>query len=84
MKQRFTCTYCELGESLDGSADKPFYVEEVARAAGWRLGTNGKGEKVAYCPECAGVDPDYWDSRTLAMANMAGIGAGTEHRWGAA
>jgi hypothetical protein len=33
------------------------------------------------CPECAGVDEEYWDRRTLSVAYQAGIDAGNT-AWG--
>lgn len=57
--------------------------DDSARAAGWRIGTNGKGERQKFCPECSGVDEEYWDRRTLAVAFQAGIDAGNT-AWGAA
>ncbi|MEO3922679.1 hypothetical protein ABGB07_02170 [Micromonosporaceae bacterium B7E4] len=78
-EQRFKCTNCDRAEQLDGV--RLGTPAEAARAAGWRIGTNGRNEPVAYCPECSGVDEDYWDRRTLDMTYAAGIDAGNT-AWG--
>lgn len=79
-RTRYSCANCGYGENIQpprlGNS-----TDEVARVAGWRLGTTGGGEGVAYCPECTGVDEDYWDRRTLATAYAAGIDAGNP-AWG--
>lgn len=53
-----TCTECgEAGRYRGGTSPLP----DGARVAGWRGGPNGRGDLVAYCPACAGRQPDYWD-----------------------
>jgi hypothetical protein len=74
-RPRFVCTECHRRDDLLRTA------EDAARTAGWRFGTNGRDEPVAYCPECTSIDEDYWDRRTLAVAYMAGIDAGNT-AWG--
>jgi hypothetical protein len=56
--------------------------DDSARAVGWRIGVNGQGDRQEICPECSGVDEEYWDRRTLTTAYAAGIDAGNT-AWGA-
>jgi hypothetical protein len=75
---RFVCTNCHRAESLgDVRLGTP---EEAARAAGWRIGAP-YGSPACYCPECTGIDEEYWDRRTLNMTYAAGIDAGNT-AWG--
>ncbi|WDZ87219.1 hypothetical protein [Micromonospora cathayae] len=58
-RHKAACTHCRLAHHIDDSTTSP--ATEQARAAGWRTGTNGRGDQVSYCPRCAGADEDYWD-----------------------
>lgn len=75
-RHKFTCTDCARVNEINGGPVNP--PTEQARLAGWRIGTNGRGEQVCYCPECSGVNEDYWDDMTLAVAYAAGIDAGNQ------
>ena len=55
--------------------------DESARVVGWRIGVTQGGTKQVICPECTGVDEDYWDRQTLGVAYAAGIDAGNT-AWG--
>lgn len=76
----YRCKSCDRAErvkippALGGS-------DGSARAAGWRLGPGEPGERDEICPECSGINEEYWDVRTLEMAQMAGIDAGNT-AWG--
>lgn len=78
---RYECKYCDRVERID--PPRLGTTDEAARIVGWRLGPGESGERPEYCPECTGVNEDYWDDRTLAVAQMAGIDAGNT-AWGGA
>jgi hypothetical protein len=71
----FTCDNpaCERAER------RPYIPIELgghiaqARGIGYRIGDGGKP---CYCPECTGIDLEYWDRQTLNGAYAAGIDAG--------
>jgi hypothetical protein len=70
---KIECTSCgratRFPSSTYGSA------EEAARFVGWRIGEQA-GSAVRYCPECVGVDEDYWDRMVLQIAYQAGLDRG--------
>lgn len=73
---RYECDYCGLVDYLPAKVYGT--VDQAARFLGWRIGPNGTP---VWCPECTGHDEGYWDRKTLVMADMAGIAAGST-AWG--
>jgi hypothetical protein len=78
----FECVGCDRQENRTSPPGRYGTIDDSARAAGWRIGKDGQGERQEICPECSGVDEEYWDRRTLTTAYAAGIDAGNT-AWGA-
>lgn len=70
----YECDHCKRRERLQPT---PFgTIDDSARVLGYRISGPEEDAKV-YCPECTGLDEDYWDRKTLDMADAAGIAAGS-------
>ncbi len=76
----YKCPFCGRQEKRETPPKGYGTDDDSARTAGWRIGVNGHGRQTI-CPECADVDDNYWDRRTLTTAYAAGIDAGNT-AWG--
>lgn len=72
----YRCAPCDRVEQRKPIHPNVGTDDDSARVAGWRIGSTPAKPRVLICPECSGVDEDYWDRQTLAVAYMAGIDAG--------
>lgn len=77
----YECAGCDRQEQRQKVPTSMGTDDDSARAAGWRIGPSGQGDRQEICPACSGVDVEYWDRRTLSVAFQAGIDAGNP-AWG--
>ncbi len=79
----YKCVGCGRQEQRETPPKGYGSADDSARTAGWRIGATGRAARQEICPECADVDDNYWDRRTLTTAYAAGIDAGNT-AWGGA
>lgn len=70
----YRCDICDMAEERQriptpaiGSDD------DSARCVGWRIGATQAKQRNVICPECSGIDEDYWDRKVLSVAAMSGM-----------